>query len=863
MSATDKDRSLFRCTGDIQFDYSKPRLGHVFDVHLKQFSETRNFLQYLRPLTPKNPYFFAQVRSIVSSSIVTIGIAGPDISEDAQPGHWNNTVGCHSNTGRCYSSHWCVANTRGSSFDIGDVFGIMVTYFGSEMSTVMFLKNGQPVATRYLFEKDHSKFLPTVALENGPIDLGIVWPEAVGGAPKCSEKNMLNWIVPAQVAYNPDDDIFFVKPNVSLGSTSCIQCPLPLSWETSHFEVVILDITDDGQGPIIAISTCSPILPTPTSELAKDFFKWAPNPQSYQLRPGQRMGWGVHYSPQARQSSSFNDKDRQLVLCYVSLDRVIVYAHVMMQPEGGWYPVVSFQKNVTRIQIDVTSCPRPVTTDALDQLFENELKRGMQKLADDNLLRYLPDNKLRVSPGLKVATGSTCVNVRIADGQPPTGVCGLQYCCPLTRDHCYYEVRFNKLDDESVVTFGIADGNFPLNKYPGRTPHTVGYQSRNGKIFANEKSNANTQGHQLHAGDVAGVEVYHFHPRMSVVIFTKNYVPVGTRYLTLDNMKEYFPTIAIYSIMSEVDIDVVLQNRVLGPKVYDPTNISTWCVPEDARTLRSINMVWVQSNHNDLKALQSPYPLDRGFNHFEVRVIDERDDNHPPPIIGLCTASPYDPPSDSSFKQDVLRFWAIDRASSAVKTGDLVGWGLLYPDGSLSDHDEQLVVCYLTINRHVALTRVMHQPPGGLFPCVFLPSGLDRVALDFGATCITEHPFTPLVVQLLVDDARRLIAEEEAAVHDGSDMHSTDKHVLKYLKPIPDVGGVSGGARATTPNTIRRTESLGGALTEVELSTSQMGDLDTASASTLVKSLYQERGSFIGSELSPDTVRQSAVCTIL
>jgi hypothetical protein len=30
----------------------------------------------------------------------------------------------------------------------GDVFGVMVTYFGDDMSTVIFLKNGQPVATR-------------------------------------------------------------------------------------------------------------------------------------------------------------------------------------------------------------------------------------------------------------------------------------------------------------------------------------------------------------------------------------------------------------------------------------------------------------------------------------------------------------------------------------------------------------------------------------------------------------------------------------------------------------------------------------------------------------------------------------------
>ena len=32
----------------------------------------------------------------------------------------------------------------------GDMFGVLVSYFGEDMSTVMFLKNGVPVATRYV-----------------------------------------------------------------------------------------------------------------------------------------------------------------------------------------------------------------------------------------------------------------------------------------------------------------------------------------------------------------------------------------------------------------------------------------------------------------------------------------------------------------------------------------------------------------------------------------------------------------------------------------------------------------------------------------------------------------------------------------
>ena len=58
-----------------------------------------------------------------------------------------------------------------------------------------------------------------------------------------------------------------------------------------------------------------------------------------------------------------------------------------------------------------------------------------------------------------------------------------------------------------------------------------------------------------------------------------------------------------------------------------------------------------------------------------------------------------------------------------MEKGDLMGWGMVYPDDKTHHDEEQLVICYLTINRDVALTRVMFQPPGGFYPVVLLPPG--------------------------------------------------------------------------------------------------------------------------------------------
>ena len=58
------------------------------------------------------------------------------------------------------------------------------------------------------------------------------------------------------------------------------------------------------------------------------------------MKKGQRMGWGIQYNPTYRHNPDFDDKQQQLVLCYVTIDVTIVYAKMMLQPAGGWYPVI-------------------------------------------------------------------------------------------------------------------------------------------------------------------------------------------------------------------------------------------------------------------------------------------------------------------------------------------------------------------------------------------------------------------------------------------------------------------------------------------------------------------------------------------
>ena len=58
------------------------------------------------------------------------------------------------------------------------------------------------------------------------------------------------------------------------------------------------------------------------------------------LKPGQRMGWGVHFHKAARSQANFDPRAEQLVLCYVTINNNIAHLQFMLQPAGGFFPVV-------------------------------------------------------------------------------------------------------------------------------------------------------------------------------------------------------------------------------------------------------------------------------------------------------------------------------------------------------------------------------------------------------------------------------------------------------------------------------------------------------------------------------------------
>jgi hypothetical protein len=63
----------------------------------------------------------------------------------------------------------------------------------------------------------------------------------------------------------------------------------------------------------------------------------------------------------------------------------------------------------------------------------------------------------------------------------------------------------------------------------------------------------------------------------------------------------------------------------------------------------------------------------------------------------------------------------ICQAGKHLQQGDKIGWGIQFPPNDDNQTDEQLIICYLTINRVVSYVRVLCQPTGGFYPVIIAP----------------------------------------------------------------------------------------------------------------------------------------------
>ncbi|CAF1350584.1 unnamed protein product, partial [Didymodactylos carnosus] len=429
---------------------------------------------------------------------------------------------------------------------------------------------------------------------------------------------------------------------------------------------------------------------------------------------GNTIGWGVFYDEESR-----DDKAEQLCLVYVMFNSVIVDALFVLQPDGGFMPVVLLQPYAKKVSIERMDTQTKEDLRRLQALYKQMLGPAVEVYEKDMRKRELIRDYFRQSEHVLIKVNNQTCTISIPKNE--RGIHYVQFLKPLTYERRFFFVELEQLSEHSEIIIGIASSKHSLNKLLGLLTDTIGYHSLEGKLYYNSKDVGNMKGHVCKKGDTMGIEIAVFDKDMSVALFSKNFRPVGTRFLTLQDHSEFMPTIMIESHGEPIELLAYWHTRVSVPPHFSLRNAEDWCVPEGTKIDINEKIFELPPHIGTSSCIQAPYSLHRKFNHFSIVLTDKFSENNPPPAIALCTASPFDPPPKSQFKQDYLRFWPTGDAAKYIKPGDKLGWGIIYPDETITKEEEQLVICYLTINRSVGYVRVLFQPPGGLYPVVIAP----------------------------------------------------------------------------------------------------------------------------------------------
>ena len=220
-------------------------------------------------------------------------------------------------------------------------------------------------------------------------------------------------------------------------------------------------------------------------------------------------------------------------------------------------------------------------------------------------------NVRKSSNDINVSVERTRTIIKIPSTKP--GLHYIQYKKPLTPERRFFFFEIIKSGTGSNIVIGVAPASFmdsnTKKMMPGQVQDTIGYNSKTGLMLYNNKSYGNMMGHKCGKGDSMGIEMEVFENDMSVAILSKNFKPVGTRFLTLKDFDEFFPTIAINSTGEQIELNVYWQTVVSMPPHFNVRNPEDWCYPEGTKIDSKEKMFILPHHYDHSLCLQAPYSL--------------------------------------------------------------------------------------------------------------------------------------------------------------------------------------------------------------------------------------------------------------
>ncbi|KAI3386912.1 hypothetical protein SNEBB_004260 [Seison nebaliae] len=415
---------------------------------------TNHYLQLIKfPLSIEyGSSFLVEIDSLTSYATVIIGVTTKLTNLNSSiVGYQQNSVGYNSIDGKIWYNGKCGANLEGIPFVQGDSIIIQVLHFEKTMSVLLFVRNLKPVATRFItHDPEHPFIYPTIYFTSSEINskcrlviyshyqmtrttyFDISEPEnwCLPYGTKCVHSK--NQIVPNSLNINltndqkqnknetyVNNDLIYIytfnedltNDKISMKKSSyAIQAPQSLNQKTNHFEMIIADDFGEQSPPcVIALCTASPyddsfdkINRPKYFSYRQDFIRFWPislNSQEKTIKKGDRVGWGIIFPKNYRKDSEGNsininelDEEDRLVICFLTINRNIGSARVLLEPPGGFFPVIiSPQGNRVAIDLSATSVTSfPYQEEEINRI----INAARKEIVDEKLYNFELEKEL-------------------------------------------------------------------------------------------------------------------------------------------------------------------------------------------------------------------------------------------------------------------------------------------------------------------------------------------------------------------------------------------------------------------------------------------------------------------------------------
>ncbi|RNA00740.1 SPRY domain-containing 3, partial [Brachionus plicatilis] len=204
------------------------------------------------------------------------------------------------------------------------------------------------------------------------------------------------------------------------------------------------------------------------------------------VKNGNSIGWGVFYNPD---SVDKNDKSEQLILVFVTFNESIIDVLFVLQPEGGFFPLVLMQPWSTRVRLEIYSTLCNEDVNKLTKFYHAKLAPAIEIYNKDMTESTIDPNDIRISDNeIEKIIDKTKTIIRIP--KTKSGVHYIQFRKPITPERRFFFVELIKVGSGTNVVLGIASSKFidqSYGKQPGQITDTIGYHSKTGYMYYNGK----------------------------------------------------------------------------------------------------------------------------------------------------------------------------------------------------------------------------------------------------------------------------------------------------------------------------------------------------------------------------------------